>query len=526
MLKMNRRSLLGAPLGAALGTGGVAQPLPDQRDPRSQPAALTPAYRLPITDGPFQPTADSLKNYQTPDWFRDAKFGIWAHWGPQAVPRSGDWYARFMYVPGHPHYAHHLEHYGHPSEFGYKDIIPLWTADKWDPEALMNRYVAAGAKYFVSMGVHHDNFDLWNSRHHRWNALAMGPKRDVVGAWRDAARRHGLRFGVSEHLGASHNWFYPSHQYDQFWPKLGVDYDGANPQNADLYHPRHDEPFKGHSDTWYTTNAAYHQLWFDRIRDLIDSYEPDLLYSDGGIPFGKVGRSLVAHFYNSSLSRRGRVETVYNCKALGSGEFYPEACVQDVERGVMSGINPRPWQTDTSNGDWFYADGYQYKTAPDVIRMLADIVSKNGNLLLNVVLYPDGSVPPQSDVLLSELAQWMSVNAEAIHETRPWTVFGEGPTETVSGAFKENAEYTARDIRFTTKGDALYAITLGEPGRQVAITSLGRSGSYGARAVQSVRLLGVAQPLNFQQGDTALVVDLPKRLPTRHASAFKISFGT
>jgi alpha-L-fucosidase len=330
---------------------------------------------------------------------------------------------------------------------------------------------------------------------------------------------------VSEHLGASHNWFYPSHQYDQFWPKLGVDYDGADARYADLYHPRHDEPFKGHADTWYTSNPAYHQTWFKRIRDLIDAYEPDLLYSDGGLPFGEVGRSLVAHYYNSSVARHGRVEAVYNCKALGSGEFYPEACVQDVERGVMSGINPRPWQTDTSNGDWFFSDGDTYKTAPVVIRMLADIVSKNGNLLLNVALYPDGSLPPESQTLLSELAQWMSRNAEAIHETRPWSVYGEGPTETASGAFKENAAYTAQDIRFTTKGEALYAITLGEPSRRVAITALGRSAGREKRAVQTVHLLGIAAPLKFQQTDASLVIELPGRMPTRHASAFKIFFA-
>ncbi|HZD52342.1 MAG TPA: alpha-L-fucosidase [Woeseiaceae bacterium] len=481
--------------------------------------------QLPIASGPFQPAASSLKTYETPAWFRDAKFGIWAHWGPQAVLRSGDWYARWMYVPGHPHYAHHLEHYGHPSELGYKDIIPLWKAEKFDPEALMDLYVAAGAKYFVSMGVHHDNFDLWNSRHHRWNALAMGPERDIVGAWRDAARRRGLRFGVSEHLGASHNWFYPSHQYDQFWPKIGVDYDGADPQYADLYHPRHDEPYKGSADTWYTTNPEFHQIWFNRIRDLVDSYEPDLLYTDGGIPFGKVGRSLVAHHYNSSIARHGRLEAVYTCKELGSGEFYAEACVQDVERGVMSGINPLPWQTDTSNGDWYYAEGAKYKTAADVIRMLADIVSKNGNLLLNVVLYPDGHLPAESQTLLSELAHWMNINAEAIHGTRPWTVHGEGPTETVAGAFKESAEYTADDIRFTTKAETLYAITLGEPRRRVVINSLGRGAGQGRRAVRSMHLLGVPEPLKFQQTDAALVFDLPHRLPTRHASAFRISFG-
>jgi len=487
----------------------------------AQPASAT---RAPIVSGPFQPTMDSLKTYRAPDWFRDAKFGIWAHWGPQAVPRSGDWYARFMYVPGHPHYDHHLKKYGHPSEFGYKDIIPLWTAEKFDPEALMDRYVAAGAKYFVSMGVHHDNFDLWNSRHHRWNAVAMGPKRDIVGAWRDAARRRGLHFGVSEHLGASHNWFYPSHGYDQFWPKLGVNYDGADPKYADLYHPPHNEPFKGGAESWYTTNPVYHQRWFDRIRDLVDSYQPDLLYSDGGLPFGEVGRSLVAHLYNRSVDRQGQTQAVYNCKALGSGEFDPETCVQDVERGVMSGINPRPWQTDTSNGDWFYADGYTYKTAPEVIGMLADIVSKNGNLLLNVVLYPDGSLPPESQTLLAELATWMAVNGEAIHGTRPWHQFGEGPTKTASGAFQENAQYTAQDIRFTTKGKALYAITLGEPRGRVMIASLGRSASQ-SRAVRSVRLLGSGDPLHFRQTATALDIDVPERLPTRIASAFRITFA-
>jgi alpha-L-fucosidase len=510
MAKINRRSLLGAPLYAALGAKVLARE-----------SSATPAFAR----GPFQPTAESLKTYQVPEWFRDAKFGIWAHWGPQAVPRSGDWYARWMYVPGHPHYAHHLKNYGHPSVAGYKDIIPLWKAEKFDPEALMDQYVAAGAKYFVSMGVHHDNFDLWDSRHHRWNAVAMGPKRDIVGTWRDAARRRGLRFGVSEHLAASHNWFRPSQQFDHFWPKFGVDYDGANPAYADLYHPRHDEIYKGNSETWYTTNAAFHEVWSRRIRDLVDSYQPDLLYSDGGIPFGEVGRSLVAHFYNSSAARRGRVDVVYNCKALGSGEFYPEACVQDVERGVMSGINPLPWQTDTSNGDWYFKDGDQYKSAPDVIRMLADIVSKNGNLLLNVALYPDGSLPPESQALLTELKPWMAVNAEAIHGTRPWKVHGEGPTETAAGEFRENANYTAQDIRFTTQGGKLYAITLGEPRGSVAITSLGRAANHERRAVRSVHLLGARTPLRFVQNDAALVIDLPGSLPARHASVFRITFA-
>lgn len=476
--------------------------------------------------GPFQPTRASLSTYRTPDWFRDAKFGIWAHWGPQAVPAQGDWYARFMYVPGHPHYEHHLRTYGHPSEKGYKDIIALWTAEKFDPEALVQRYEAAGARYIVSMGVHHDNFDLWNSRHHRWNAVQMGPKRDIVGALRTAAKRRGLRFGVSEHLGASYNWWYPNQLYDQFWPKMGKRYDGADQRYADLYHGNRDEPFLGDSDTWYTHNPEYQRHWFARIRDLVDSYQPDLLYSDGGVPFGEIGRAMVAHLYNGSIARNGKLEAVYNHKALGSGEFDKAWGVQDVERGVLSGINPLPWQTDTSNGDWFYTgDVGGYKATDEVITMLVDIVSKNGNMLLNVVLRPDGSLPPPSEQLLNELTPWMAANGTAIHGTRPWHVYGEGPTQAKEGAFQEKAAYTPQDIRFTTKGETLYAITLGEPKGPVAITSLARGNPHEKRRVRQVRLLGHPGAIDFRQSDQALVITPPASLPTRHASAFEIHFA-
>lgn len=510
MTKFSKREILGGSLFAlsANALGPVAS------------AAATPRT-ADIARGPFDATQASLKTYRTPDWFRDAKFGIWAHWGPQAVPRQGDWYARWMYVPGHPHYDHHLKTYGHPSEKGYKDILPLWKAERWDPEALMARYAAAGAKYFVSMGVHHDNFDLWNSKHHRWNAVAMGPKRDVVGAWQAAAKRQGLRFGVSEHLGASHNWWYPNHLYDQFWPKLGVPYDGADPAYADLYHDNRDEPFIDTKPSWYTRNPAFHQLWLKRIRDLVDSYQPDLLYSDGGLPFGEVGRGLVAHLYNSSITRTGQLEAVYNCKDAGTGEFFKEGMVQDVERGVLKGINPLPWQTDTSNGDWFISDNDKYKSSSQIITMLADIVSKNGNMLLNVVLRADGSLPPESDTLLDDLKAWMAVNAEAIHGARPWTHYGEGPTEAAEGMFKENVEYSARDIRFTAKGKALYAITLGEPSGVTEIVSL-RKGAPEARGrVVGVELLG-AGPVPYRQSAKALSISVPPRLPTRHASVFKI----
>ena len=519
MPAFTKREILTGPVIAAIGAAaaGARASSTNGKDARSSPPAGAA--------GPFAPTAESLMTYRTPDWFRDAKFGIWAHWGPQAVAGQGDWYARFMYVPGHPHYDHHLKTFGHPSDKGYKDIIPLWKAEKFDPEALADRYKAAGARYIVSMGCHHDNFDLWNSKHHRWNAAAMGPKRDIVGAWKAAATRRGLHFGVSEHLGASYCWWYPNHLYDQFWPKLGVEYDGANPRYADLYHDNRNEPFLNKPGTWYTTNRRFHQIWYDRIRDLVDNYQPDLLYSDGGLPFGAVGRSLVAHFYNSSIARSGKLEAVYTDKELGSGEFHKEWAVQDVERGVLKGINPLPWQTDTSNGDWFFNENDRYKTTGEVVTMLADIVSKDGNLLLNVVLHADGSLPPASHQLLTELKLWMAVNSEAIHGTRPWKIHGEGPTEANAGAFAEGATYTPQDIRFTTRADTLYAITLGEPKGSVAITSLASSNPNERRKVHRVHLLGHRGRISFRQTDRALVIDLPSSVPTRHASAFAISFA-
>ncbi|HYO09274.1 MAG TPA: alpha-L-fucosidase [Tepidisphaeraceae bacterium] len=490
----------------------------------TSPATTQSDWTPPVAEGPFTEALDSLKTYKVPDWFRDAKFGIWSHWGPQAVPRQGDWYARNMYLDNHRHYRHHLRTYGHPSKHGYKDIIPLWKAEKWDPEALMSAYAKAGAKYFVSMGVHHDNFDLWDSKHHEWNAVKMGPKRDVVGEWKRAAVSRGLRFGVSEHLGASYAWFASSRGADKAGDHAGVPYDGADPQHQSLYHPNHDEPFKG-GRSWYANNPQWHQRWFTRIRDLVDSYQPDLLYTDGGIPFSRVGRSMVAHFYNANIAAHGgKLEGVYTHKDIGSGEFHREVGVQDVERGVMQNINPLPWQTDTSIGDWYYSDGFKYKTTPQVIHMLADIVSKNGSMLLNVVQYPDGSLPPEPQKFLEEMAEWIAVNGDAIYGTRPWTIFGEGPTQPRAGHFKEDTAYKPQDVRFATKGGTLYAITLGEPTGETRIKSLGNDSKHAGSAVKGVRLLGSEQALTWSQEADALAIKLPDKLPARHAAAFEIKF--
>ena len=467
----------------------------------------------------FNSSIESLQSRAVPDWFRDAKFGIWSHWGPQSVPRQGDWYARRMYIEGEKQYQHHMETYGHPSQTGYKELIPLWKAEKFDPAALMELYVQAGAKYFVSMGVHHDNFDLWNSKFQpRWNAVNSGPRRDIVGEWAAAARAHDLPFGVSEHLGASYSWLWPSHAADQSGPLAGVAYDGQNPEFADLYHARAPFPTLAEikaalrRDNWYADNPDWARHWFERIQDLIDQHQPDLLYSDGGLPFDETGRELVAHFFN-------RGGSVYNHKTSGSGSIYPELSVNDVERGSMDAIRERPWQCDTSIGDWYYSDDYPYKTTAQTIHLLADVVSKNGSLLLNIVQYPDGSLPPEAQNFLAEMSDWMNINGEAIYGTRPWLLFGEGPTST-GGHFKETFPFTARDLRFTRKDNAIYAMTLGVPEGETRIEALGKNAGEVAR----VGLLGCEQQLNWVQHNHALFIEAPAQR-VQHAAAFKITLA-
>ena len=479
-------------------------------------ARVTSAAELPIAQGPFQPTAESLKQYQYPDWFRDAKFGIWAHWGPQAVPMDGDWYARGIYEPGNKHYKYHLEHYGHPSEFGYKDIIPLWKAEKWDPDRLMSLYKKAGAKYFVSMGSHHDNFFLWNSKLHRWNAVNMGPHRDVVGEWQQAAQKYGLKFGVSEHLGASFTWFQASHRADKTGPKAGVPYDGANTNYWDLYH----FPAEPGDTDWYSMNPRWQQQWYNEIKELVDNYHPDLLYSDGGVPFGNVvGYSLIAHLYNDSVARHnGQVQVVYNCKQKSDGRW-----VEDLERGIMPRIDPNPWQTDTSIGDWFYDRNWKFRPVSWVIHMLVDNVSKNGNLLLNVVQRPDGSLDPEVEEMLGQLADWNAIHGEGIFGTRPWLVYGESAVKVKGGSFGEDYKYNAHEIRFTTKGATLYAFALGWPeDRKLTIRSLAKPNGSSINQIEQIALLGYDGKLAWQQTPEGLTVTLPERKVSEYTAALKI----
>jgi alpha-L-fucosidase len=523
-MNITRRQALGLIAGAipAVGLrGAAAAAAPDS-------ASRTPPGIGP-EDGPFQPTRASLQGFQAPDWFRDAKFGMWAHWGPQSAVEYGDWYARLMYIQGTDQYNYHVEHYGHPSKFGFKDTIPMWKAEKFDPAHLIRLYKKAGARYFMSMGVHHDNFDLWNSKHNRWNAAGMGPGIDIVGAWRKAARDEGLRFGVSEHLWITYKWYSTAHGSDLTGPLAGVPYDGADPASKDLYVDS-DEVWNNPKDFPWTEDQIpnwWKRHWHDRITDLIDQHEPDFLYSDGSLPFEEYGYSVVSHLYNTSARRNGgKADAVYFSKRdLDSAKG---TCVLDRERGVLDDILPRPWQTDTCIGEWHYKRGTRYKTPKTVVDMLVDIVSKNGNLMLNVPLPACGMPDMEELAVVEEITQWMAVNSEGIHGSRPWKKFGEGapvqPADQNSKSFNEGSRrvFDAGDVRFTTKGDVLYAFVMGKPEFRTVIRSLATDTALRVGRITSVELLGHDGTLTWSQDQAGLTIAVPDPLPTKHAVAFRI----
>ena len=477
---------------------------------------------LDVLPGPFTNTRESLKSYVVPEWFADAKFGIWSHWGPQSAVGEGDWYARRMYIEGEAQYDYHVKRFGPQSKVGYKDLIPLFTANRWDPEHLMDLYAKAGAKYFFSMGVHHDNFDLWNSKHQpRWNAVASGPHKDIVGLWAAAARRRGLRFGVSEHLSNSFDWFAPAHLADTKGKYAGIPYDGSDPNFSDLYHDYRALPpefARTAKDMGRVAPDSWKLNYFRRIKDLVDQHQPDLLYTDGGIPFEEYGLGTVAEIYNAAgLNFRNQSEGVYFSKSrtdAASG-----ICILDRERGVSSEISPTPWQTDTCIGHWHYKRNQVYKTPKKVIDLLVDIVSKNGNLLLNFPLPASGELDRDEMQVLQGITEWMAVNGEGIYATRPWKINGEGPAMRIvvdpNSRFNESAQpdLGPQDIRFTAKGRMLYVFVQGWPQGEVTIRALGTDGGQSTPRASDVRMLGRNEGLKFLQDKNGLHVRLSEQKP-------------
>ena len=503
----------------------------------------------PIANGPFKPTWESLQNYKTPEWFRDAKLGMWAHWGPQCQPEAGDWYARNMYQEGSWQYKIHLQKYGHPSKFGFKDVINEWKAEKWNPEELVSLYKSAGAQYFMALANHHDNFDLYDSKYQNsWNSTKIGPKKDLIGGWAKAARNNGLPFGVSVHASHAWRWYEVAQRSDKAGPYAGIPYDGKltkadgkgkwwdglDPQ--ELYAQNHplskgslDDNFNGDQWDWgngaYPPTNAYIEKFYNRTIELINKYNPDVVYFDDDRlplwPVSDAGLRIAAHLYNKSIKDHGELHAVLNGKMLNENQR--RAMVWDIERGQANQIQPLPWQTDTCIGGWHYdralyeRDGY--KTAKTVIQTLVDIVSKNGNLMLNIPVRGDGTIDEKERKIVEDIGKWMKTNGESIYATRPWKIFGEGPAQEAAAqlsaqGFNEGKgkPFTHEDIRFATKGDVLYATAMGwsEDGKLV-IKSLAKTSEHFPKEIQKIEWLPTKQALTFERNDKGLIVTLPEK---------------
>jgi alpha-L-fucosidase len=465
-----------------------------------------------ITPGPFKSTRESLKDWQIPSWYCDAKFGMWAHWGPQSAAEYGDWYARNMYIQGHRQYEYHVKTYGHPSKFGFKDVIPTWKADKFDPDYLMRSIRRPGRNTSVAwvstMTASICGTPLTSPAGTRWRP---GRRSTSWGCSRKPLRAKGLRFAVSEHLAPSYNWFSTSHGTDKMGPLAGLPYDGVYPAYADLYHEYPKDYNVAANNTGFggaNIPDSWRLHYFKRIKDLVDNYKPDLLYTDGGIYYEEYGLAVVANHYNTSAKvHEGHVEAVYTSKAPRDCET--GTCILDLECGVARGIPANPWQTDACIGDWHYNKEARYKSPKRIIDMLADIVSRNGNLMPNFPLPNSGALDAETLKILDEITRWMAVNSDGIYATRPWKSFGDGPVAIAppppaggrGDTFNERnrKDLTADEVRFTTKGTSLYAFVMGWPGNQASITALAVGGANSVPRIRNVELLGHKGKLRWTQ---------------------------
>ncbi len=524
---------------------------------------------IPITDGPYKASWESIEqNYPgTPQWLRDAKFGIWVHFGPQSAGESGDWYARNLYREGHHANRNHVQRFGHPSEVGYKEVLRDWSAPNLDPEYLTQLYQKAGARFLIIQGVHHDNFDLWNSQYHPWNSVNMGPKRDILREWANACRKYKMRYGVTFHHEYTWWWWQTAFCSDSEGEKAGVPYDGhltlADGKGKwwEGYDPRllygidlreyetvderahSDRPvpkdgiFGRHLDycKWFATQ------WALRMMDVCANYDPDFIYTDGNTqgPFVGDGTgtgykcnampTVMADYYNRVLKKRGKVDAFSIIKfrrpmngAVNTAEFeFPDE------------INTsQPWIREAPVGDWFYAPGFTYDSG-SMIRYIIEAVCRDGNAALNIPMRPDGSIEDDCVKMLEKVGEWMQVNGEAVYGSRAWRTLGEGEMKDGKlkklpggGLGKQHADFqfNAQDIRFTVgKNGRLYAFTMNIPekGQVLRIKSIGKANG---EKVKRVALLGYKGKLKWKQTDEALEVTYPATAALTTSAVFKISY--
>jgi alpha-L-fucosidase len=506
-----------------------------------------------VEQGAYEPNWQSVAQWECPEWFKDAKFGIWAHWGPQCQAEDGDWYARFMYYEGSGQYNWHVNHFGNPNDYGLKELIRDWTADEWNPEELVALYKSVGARYFMTLGNHHDNFDLWDSPYQEWNSVNMGPKRDIVKGWSDACKKNGLPLGVSMHASHAWTWLEPSQSFDGNLTKAdgtGKWWEGYDPH--ELYAQNHD-----HSTGWESSGTihsqwdwgngaslpseAYKLKFQNRVLQCINDYQPDMIYFDDTVlPFygcdETIGLNILAHYYNKSAkANNGQQQVVTMGKILSDSQ--KEAILWDVERGIPDRPQAKYWQTCTCIGDWHYnINRTSYKSAEQVVSMLIDIVSKNGNLLLSIPVRGNGTIDQNERNVLAGIKAWMDINSESIYGTRPWKSFGEGPLAEAANpmtaqGFNEGQAYSAQDVRYVQK---VLTLTPERPTVYATIMRWPAAGQFTFKAfsigeatysgeVDKVTLLGGSE-VAFTQDINGLNVTIPSTKPNAIAPVFRISF--
>lgn len=523
---------------------------------------------LPIVSGPYEPTWNSIEaNYPgTPAWLRDSKFGIWVHFGPQAAGESGDWYARKLYVEGTSAYENHLKKYGHPSEVGYKEVLRDWNPAKFSPKALVDIYKDAGARFLIIQGVHHDQFDMWDSKYQAWNSTRLGPKRDFLGEWEKASREAGIRFGITFHHEYSWWWWQTAFQSDTKGDKAGVPYDGnltledgkgkwwegLDPRYlyginlreyesvAEAANSRWSPPkpgiFSGHLEfaKWYA------KWWALRMMDAVDKYQPDFIYTDGTDqqPFSGSGtgtgykcdamQRVIADFYNRTLADRGEVDVFSIVKFRKTTNGTVNTC----ETGIPEGIkDDQAWIAETPVGDWFYGPNFVY-SSDAVIRYLLEIVARDGSFGLSIPLHPDGSMDVACHEMLHEVGEWMRVNGDGIYGSSAWKVLGEGKDGKLNtlpggriGQWQADHVFYNTDFRFTEgKGGTLYAwcMTVPKAGDKLTIVSLGTNKGLFDKKIRSVELMGTEQSVDWKQNADGLEIVYPDSVDLKTAVGFRI----
>ncbi len=506
-------------------------------DPLKPHPAVAPALEKiqhAVDHGPYKPAWDSLEKYEIPQWYKDAKFGIFIHWGAYSVPAFGsEWYPRQMYIDldrrGDNFFQHHVDKYGKQKDFGYKDFIPQFKAEKFDAAEWAKLFKDTGARYVIPVAEHHDGFPMYDCSFTEWDASEMGPKRDVIAELASAVRNEGLKFGVSSHR--AFNWM--------FYVR-SKEYDNSNPKWARLY--GRPMPFLFEKDAWnyqekfVPQDKQFKDDWLARTCELVDKYQPDVFWFDFGItpglreqnydenPYADHLKQFAAYYYNQSSKSGDGIGIInYKWKAFPEG-----AAVLDKERSKMAEIRKPFWQTDTavSSSSWGYTQNQRYKTPERLVNDLVDIVSKNGCLLLNVGPRADGTIPEEDTAILKAIGAWLKVNGESIYDTTYWHTFGEGPTAVSTGHVSESKDkpFGVEDFRFTVNGDNLYVTGLKWPENGKAVVkTLAKGSEHYPEKIASISLLGSDQPVKWSRDEKGLTVQLPAGKASKYAYVLKVT---